>query len=313
MQQKVLVLGRLLNPWENGILIYLEAKAQGKDVIMMDMFSDINLIKDRIKTEKIDWVIVTGLLNVSVSFLKELQEIVKIFIWDADAVNEGRDREWKSRVGIPDVIVSSTLDVVNRYRNLAKRLEWCPQYYDSEFSRYDADRLDKTNAIFDVVFLGSSAGDARRMDWLRKLRLEGLNCCFCGSNPVVYSQLEAHGRGMTAIYKQSKIVIDIKRGNFDYGDFTTSDRIFKALGSGAFYLTFEIQKLDKLFGAGKHLVTYSDYGNMIEKIKYYLGNEVEREVIAMEGHKEVSEKHLLKHRIPQYWSLIEGVKSWPFS
>lgn len=314
MLGKVVILGRTHNIFQNGVLIYLEAKAQGNDVVMLNMaWADADLLK-AIELENPEWVFVTGIRNISLELMKTLAERYKLFVWDADAVNSERDRIWRERAGIPHVIVNSTLDVVTKYKSLARRLEWAPQYFDSEFCKTCAIRLDEDKEIFDVAFFGSSAGDGTRMEWLRKLKLEGFKCCFRGSNPSVDTDAgQIHGAGMVELYSQCKVVIDIKRDQYYYGDFTTSDRIFKALGSNAFYLTFEVPKIEKLFMPGKHLALYKDYEDMVSRIRFYLANPVDRETIAKAGGREVHAKHLLKHRVPQYWSLMEGAREWPFS
>jgi len=116
----------------------------------------------------------------------------------------------------------------------------------------------------------------------------------------------AFGTEMANLYRQSKIAIDIKRGNFEYGDFTTSDRIYKAMGCGAMYLTFGIPKIERLFMPDRHLITYGSYGDMVFKIREYLKHEVERELVALNGQREIEANHTLRTRIDQYWALMEA-------
>lgn len=313
MPTRVLILARTHTEYQNGLLIYLEAKSQGKGVDVYALNSPDRDIIRVVKDGGYQWVMITGMANVSKELMENIKKYAKIMVWDADAVNPSRVALWEEKVGIPDLIVNSTLDVVERFKEKAQRLEWVPQYFDSEFCKTDKTRLDVRERIYDVGFLGNSAGDVLRCEWLRKLKLEGFDAFYGGTNPNL-SNIATHGHQMVEIYKQCKIVIDVKRQGFFYGNFTTSDRIFKALGSGAFYLTFEIPKLEKLFKPGVHLETYSDYDNMIEKIKNFLIDNVKREEIALAGQKEVFAKHLLVHRVPQYWTLMEKPeRPCPFS
>jgi hypothetical protein len=304
---RVLILGNGSTEFQNGVLIYLEAKAQKKEV----WFCDYTTTSDEAIIGKVaalcpDWVFITGIRSVSYALMTLLRKEHKLFVWDADAVNADRNQIWKERAGLPTVIVNSTMDVVQRYKSLAKRIEWVPQYFDHEYFSSSLTRLSPKQEVYDVTFLGNSDNDPQRIEWLRRLKMEGFNCCFRGSHRAVDgSSVHVYGSPMANIYKQSKIVIDIKRCLFDYGDFSTSDRLYKAMGCGAFYLTFTIPKLEELFTPGEHLVCYSSYDDMVAKIRFYLKYEDDREGIAAAGSAAVHACHLLKHRIEQYWSLME--------
>jgi spore maturation protein CgeB len=305
---KVLVLGNGTTAWQNGILIFLEAEEQGKNVSFCN-YAGIPDEKLRIliAEEAPDWIFLTGIRSISLSLMQELASKYKLFVWDADAVDSSRDQLWKERVSIPHVVVNSTLDVFDRYNTLARKLVWVPQYYDNDYYSSNISRLNPNHEIWDVAFLGNSDRDNNRQEFLRRLKTEGFKCCIRGSNKAVDgSSSFVFGHDMADIYRQSKIVIDIRRKNFHYGKFTTSDRIFKAMGCGAFYLTFNILQIERLFVPGQHLDCYIDYNDMVNKIRFYLQNEELREKIAKAGCAEVHAKHLLRHRISQYWSLMEN-------
>jgi hypothetical protein len=81
-------------------------------------------------------------------------------------------------------------------------------------------------------------------------------------------------------------------------------RVFEVMATGSFLLTNWIPTLGDLFEDGKHLATYKTLDEMVEKIKYYLEHEEEREKIAQEGQKEVLAKHTYSHRIETILSVI---------
>lgn len=305
---KVVVLGNGSTPWQNGLLIHRAAVACGKNV---DFISYAGTTEQRlwkvVAASKPDWVFVTGIRSLDLGFLSRLANAYKLMVWDADAIDKDRDTIWRETAGVPHVIVNSTLDVVNRYKGMAQCLEWVPQYYDSDYYAPTISRLNPAHEIFDVAFLGDSDHDATRQIWLRDLKREGFKCCIRGSNRIADgSTLSAFGSDMANIYTQSKIAIDIKRGNFHYGDFTTSDRMYKAMGCGAMYLTFEIPQIERLFVPDRDLVCYSNYADMIEKIRNYLAHETDRELIALNGQREIATKHTLRTRIDQYWALMDS-------
>lgn len=74
-------------------------------------------------------------------------------------------------------------------------------------------------------------------------------------------------------------------------------RVFETLSTGSFLLTNWLPTLGELFEDGKHLVTYKTLDEMVEKARYYLEHEDEREAIAKAGHEEFMKKHTYKHRV----------------
>lgn len=81
-------------------------------------------------------------------------------------------------------------------------------------------------------------------------------------------------------------------------------RVFETLSTGSFLLTNWIPTLGELFKDGKHLVTYKTLDEMVEKAKYYLKHDKEREEIAEAGYKEFIAKHTYKHRVEKILSIV---------
>lgn len=76
-------------------------------------------------------------------------------------------------------------------------------------------------------------------------------------------------------------------------------RVFETLSTGSFLLTNEVPTLGELFQDGVHLVTYKSLDDAVEKAKYYLAHDAEREKIASAGFAEVRAKHTFRHRAEQ--------------
>lgn len=94
-------------------------------------------------------------------------------------------------------------------------------------------------------------------------------------------------------YCQSKIVFNISIKD------DINMRVFEALSTKSFLLTNEIPTLGELFEDGKHLVTYKTMDEAVEKARYYLAHEEERNAIAEAGFEEVRAKHTFRHRAEQ--------------
>ncbi len=80
----------------------------------------------------------------------------------------------------------------------------------------------------------------------------------------------------------AEIVISLS--HFNYSRYF-SDRLLRALGSGAFVLSHEYTDIDKDFQVGKHLMTFKNEYDLMEKIKYYLLNKEEANIISSAGQK----------------------------
>lgn len=99
-------------------------------------------------------------------------------------------------------------------------------------------------------------------------------------------------------FSQSRVVFNISIKD------DLNMRVFEALSTGSFLLTNYIPTLGELFEDGKHLVTYKTLDEMIEKTKYYLEHEDEREKIALAGYDEFTSKHTYKHRVQTILDLV---------
>ncbi len=95
------------------------------------------------------------------------------------------------------------------------------------------------------------------------------------------------------VYCQSKVVFNISIKD------DINMRVFEALATGSFLLTNDIPTLHELFTDGVHLVTYKTLDEAVEKARYYIAHDEEREAIAKAGMAEVLAKHTFKHRVLQ--------------
>lgn len=84
-----------------------------------------------------------------------------------------------------------------------------------------------------------------------------------------------------AIFRGAKIVINVSNYN---QSMYTSDRLIKAMGSGAFCLSHEFEAMENIYEKNYHLSSFDSIPDMIEKCHYYLSDEAERKRIALNGY-----------------------------
>lgn len=102
-------------------------------------------------------------------------------------------------------------------------------------------------------------------------------------------QGSAWGFEMYRIYLRSKIVIN-RHGEVAEG-YTNNMRCFEATGCGALLMTEASKNIDFYFEPGEECVTYEDADDLVEKIRFYLMNDKERERIALAGKLKTLESH----------------------
>lgn len=102
------------------------------------------------------------------------------------------------------------------------------------------------------------------------------------------------------VYRGCKIAISIS--HFDV-DRYFSDRLGRALCSGAMVLSHNYQGLDKDFEAIGHLDTFESHDHMIAQIDYYLSDEQEREEIAKTGQEHASKEFSYQSIVKQILEL----------
>lgn len=103
-------------------------------------------------------------------------------------------------------------------------------------------------------------------------------------------------------YCQSKVVFNISIKD------DINMRCFEALSTKSFLLTNWIPTLGEIFKDGTHLVTYKTMDEAIDKARYYIEHDAEREAIAQAGFDEVRAKHTFVHRAEQV--LNHCVPNW---
>ena len=100
-------------------------------------------------------------------------------------------------------------------------------------------------------------------------------------------------------FNESKIVLNVSIKD------DLNMRCMETMGSGSFLLTNELPTLGELFKDGVHLVTYKDLDDAVDKARYYIEHDEERQKIAAAGYEEAIKKHTYAHRVQ---TILNAVK-----
>ena len=103
------------------------------------------------------------------------------------------------------------------------------------------------------------------------------------------------------IYNAGKINLNLHSSKFHegvnpVGDFV-NPRTFEIAACGGFQLVDERSELVELMEPGTEVVTFNSIDNLCEKVDYYLNNENEARLIALNGKKRVLNEHTIQHRM----------------
>ncbi len=96
------------------------------------------------------------------------------------------------------------------------------------------------------------------------------------------------------IFKASKINLNISLRSIETG---IPLRAFEIMGAGGFLITNYQEDFMRHFEPGEDFVFYESEGDLIEKCKYYLKHDTEREKIARSGLRRVMSNHTYEIRI----------------
>ena len=151
--------------------------------------------------------------------------------------------------------------------------------------------------IYDVSFVGRCYG--KRQEFVEMLKRHGIKAATFGQGWEKGSRVSQ--ADLIRIYNQSKISLNISVASKE-DKIQIKGRDFEAPGCGSLLLTKETEEIAEYFVPDEEIITYKDANDAVEKIKYYLKNEDEREKIAKNGYERVMKEHTIKNRL---WGIFE--------
>jgi len=171
----------------------------------------------------------------------------------------------------------------------------------------------KSLPVEPVVFLGNYYGSStfsmskKRLEMVRHLGQRyylGIygNGWPAGTRPHAQQDWQEEAQ----CYRGCKIAIGMNQ--VELGRYT-SDRLFRAMGSGAFYLAHYYPGIEKDFERGVHLDWWHDLDELCVKLDYYLEHDDERHKIAAAGSELVHTRHTWLDRMAELRKIL-GWHEW---
>jgi hypothetical protein len=180
-----------------------------------------------------------------------------------------------------DILLNSTAGYLPHFKGLVKESHWFPNSYPDELM-YPKD-IEKT---IDVGFCGNVLNRGHIINSLDKYGIK--------------KDIFVIGDDMVNSINSYKIHL-----NCNISD-DINYRTFETTGCGTFLLTNYTSGLEKLFDIGKEIVVYNNLADLDDKVKYYLENKEERELIAKAGYERSKKDHTYYQRSK---TLIDIIKN----
>jgi hypothetical protein len=140
---------------------------------------------------------------------------------------------------------------------------------------------------------------ADRAEYIAALSRENINVTLFGSaggNFVSYSE-------MFNIFSSSKINLNFSK-TYEYMKLAIKARIFEVCLAGGFLLTEYFPGIEDYFQIDKEVVCFSNKKEMLDKIRYYLGHDQERQAIAQAGWEKANSKYSSFHILSEVFQKI---------
>jgi len=155
---------------------------------------------------------------------------------------------------------------------------------------------------YDVSFVGQPHGNRSRV--IKELKKAGINVETFGFG---WKSGRVSTYSMIKIFNQTKINLNLS--NASRGEINQiKGRDFEIPGCGGFMITSHMEDLSEYFSIGKEIITYNSISDLIEKIKYYLTHDDEREEIRRNGYLRVLNEHTYTLRFSKIFNVVLGKK-----
>ena len=244
----------------------------------------------------------TGVLTLEI-IRKINQESLKTktiaFLGDDD-----RDFECFSRYLI--LFVDYALVAQHNYMSVYEKEGFGSKVFPINVADSDLFKPCKTEKKYDLVFIGTPSYN--RIEWMRYLIRNGINLRIYGYNWSDYPEFRDFYFGVVSndelvrIINQSKINLSFSQN--EVGKLHYKGRVFEVAECKAFQLVEYFDGYLNFFKDNYEIVMFKDGGDLLEKIEYYLKNEVEREKIAERAYRKIIKTYELKIELRNFFRKV---------
>jgi spore maturation protein CgeB len=118
-----------------------------------------------------------------------------------------------------------------------------------------------------------------------------------------YLKAPVYGKIMYDVIKAAKVVLNIHADSSPV--YASNMRLFETTGIGSCLLTDWKTNINELFKEDTEVVTFRSEQDCVDKAKWLLSHDEERNKIALAGQQRVFSSHLYEHRLPEFLDIIK--------
>jgi hypothetical protein len=214
-----------------------------------------------------------------------------------------------------DLMISSLPNYVAHFRRLGLKSELSRLAFEPSV----LERLGTGSPSYGATFVGSfTSAHHERTDLLeflcgaQAIDLWGENFNRVPKSSPVLSRYhgKAWGVEMFRVLRDSRVAINHHIGIA--AEYANNMRLFEATGVGTMLLTDHKVNLEEMFEIDKEVATYKTREECLEKIRYYLDHDREREAIARAGQRRTLSEHTYARRLAEFLDLTKvNLRSMP--
>lgn len=206
-----------------------------------------------------------------------------------------------------DLIITSFPHYVNYFKKMNIQSEYLPLCFDKRILK----KVREVKKKYNVTFIGgispSHVNGLKMLNFVaNSAKLDiwgyGKNILPRFSNLYKFHHGEAWALSMYKLLAESRITInrhiDVSK------NYANNMRLFEATGMGTMLITDKKDNLNKLFKVGEEVVEYSDFEDLLNKIKYYSTHKQAREKIARAGQTRTLKDHDYNTRMKQLETIL---------
>ena len=226
--------------------------------------------------KKYDFVLFTKCEFINPKIFKIIKKYTPVYYYFFDSMKEISNYQlydhfnFSSKSFVVSKIMSEKL---SSHEKIKKLIFYCPQGVNIKKWRYN----NLHHKIYDVVFIGSR--NIYRDQFINYLKKNGIEVICYG---LGYDNGEVYNADLNEIYQKSKIALNFTRDRISF-----SIRVYQIISSGCFVLSTKSEELDRVFNKGKCFEDFNSPGECLQKIKFYLKNDILRESAVMNSYEEV--------------------------
>lgn len=197
-----------------------------------------------------------------------------------------------------DIICTTANDALSKYKNLGISHKVIKTQWACNHELYIPFDIPKDLTI---SFVGQPHGN--RVEVLSQLLQNGLTLEIFGFGWENRPRIPFHQ--MVRVFSRSKINLNLSNSSMLIGQ-QIKGRNFEIPGTRGFQLSSNADNLTEYYDDGKEIVIFNSVDELIEKAKYYLKNENERNEIATNGYVRTIAEHTWQHRFEKIFNYINS-------